>query len=183
MSKLYAGLLVIASMLALSGLGLMGLVLFTHLIDLVPTMLACLADYFRSHPFVSALFISVVGGAVVTWLWSWLLHRLNQQNYERLPEDARKRHHAFSITIGGVERLLLTTLVIWLAGAVGPLGAAWLGVKAVVGWAGMDKTEHHAASHAARARFSVTLLGSAISFLWAIGCGIWARGLAGLPKF
>jgi hypothetical protein len=36
MSKLYAGLLVIASMLVLSGLGLIGLVLFTHLIDLVP---------------------------------------------------------------------------------------------------------------------------------------------------
>ena len=34
MSKLYAGFLVIASMLALSGLGMLGLVLITHLIDL-----------------------------------------------------------------------------------------------------------------------------------------------------
>ena len=32
MSKLYAGLLVIASMLALSALGMLGLVLFTHII-------------------------------------------------------------------------------------------------------------------------------------------------------
>jgi hypothetical protein len=36
MSKLYAGLLVIASMLALSALGTLGLVLITHLIDFLP---------------------------------------------------------------------------------------------------------------------------------------------------
>src|SRR5262249_46094137 len=159
--------LVIASMLALSGLGVIGLVLFTHFIDLVPAMF----DLLSSHPFISALSISVVVGALVTWPLSWLLHSL-------LLAEARQRYHTLSITIGGVERLLLTTLVIWLPAAVGPLGAAWLGAKAVVGWAGMDKTEGHAASPEARARFSVTLLGSAISFFWAIGWGIWARGLA-----
>jgi hypothetical protein len=175
MSKLYAGFFVIASMLALSGLGVIGLVLFTHFIDLVPTMF----DLLGSHPFISALSISVVVGALVTWLWSSLLHWLNHESYEELPADARKKHHTFSITIGAVERLLLTALVIWLPAAVGPLGAAWLGGKAAVGWAGMGAPE----GHAARARFVVTLLGSAISFLWAIGWGIWARGLAGLPKF
>jgi hypothetical protein len=35
MSKLYAGLFVIASMLALSGFGLLGLILFTNLINLL----------------------------------------------------------------------------------------------------------------------------------------------------
>jgi hypothetical protein len=40
MSKLYAGLLVIASMLALSGLGMLGLVLITHLIVLGANMTA-----------------------------------------------------------------------------------------------------------------------------------------------
>jgi hypothetical protein len=167
MSKLYAGFLVIASMLALSGLGMIGLALFTHFIDLVPAMY----DLLSSHPFISALFISVVGGVLV----SLLLHWLNKNAYATLPEDAR-----ISVTIGGVERLLLTFLVIWLPAAVGPLGAAWLGVKAVVGWAGMDAIE----GHAARARFLVTpLLGSAISFLWAIGWDIWARWMANLPKF
>jgi hypothetical protein len=124
-----------------------------------------------AHPFLSALFISVFGGALLTWLLSLLLHWLNQNNYATLP---------FSVTIGGVERLLLTFLVIWLPAAVGPLGAAWLGVKAVVGWAGTGATQ----DHAARARFLVTpLLGSAISFFWAIGWGVWARWMAELPKF
>jgi hypothetical protein len=129
------------------------------------------ADCISAHPFISAVFISVFGGVLV----SWLLHRLNQSSYATLPEDA-----PISATIGGIERLLLTFLVIWLPAAVGPLGAAWLGVKAVVGWARMDATE----GHAARARSLVTpLLGSAISFLWAIGCGVWARWMANLPKF
>jgi hypothetical protein len=183
MLKLSAGLLVIASMLALSGLGLISLVLFTRLIDLVPAMLELLSNYFSCHPFWSALFIFSIGlGVPVTWLWSWILHSLNQKNYEKLPEDAGKRHHAFSITFGIVERALLTTLVLWLPMAVGPIAAAWLGVKAVVGWAGMNEAEDHKAGHPARARFSVTLLGSAFSFLWAIGWGIWARWMAGMPN-
>jgi hypothetical protein len=36
MSKLYAGLLVIASMLALSAFGALGLVVITHLINFLP---------------------------------------------------------------------------------------------------------------------------------------------------
>jgi hypothetical protein len=36
MSKLYAGFLVIAAMLALSALGTLGLVLLTHLINFLP---------------------------------------------------------------------------------------------------------------------------------------------------
>jgi hypothetical protein len=180
MSKLCAGLIVIASMLALSGLGLLGLVV-VNLINLVSTrMFGCLADYISSHPFLSALFIfSIALGVPATWLWSWILHSLNKKNYEKLPGEAGKRHHAFSITFGILERTLLTALVIWLPMAVGPLAAAWLGVKAVVGWAGMNETENHRAGHPARARFSVTLLGSGFSFLWAIGWGIWARWMAG----
>ena len=180
MSKLYGGLLVIATMLALSGLGTLGLALVTQLINLAETTMFA-TDGISSHPFASALIISTVVGALVTWLWSSLLHCLNKKNYEELPDDARKRHYAFSFIIGAVERMLITTLVLWLPMAVGPLAAAWLGVKAVVGWAGMDKKPDYAASHPARARFTVTLLGSAISFLWAIGCGIWARWMAGIP--
>src|SRR5262249_262197 len=181
MSKLYAGLLVIASMLALSGGGLIGLVLFTHLIDLVPTMFGSLTDYIISHPFWSAVFIFSIGlGVPATWLWSWVWHRANQKNFVQLPKEARERHHAFSIFVGVVERGLLTTLVIWLPMAVGPLAAAWLGVKAVVGWAGMNESPLHKGTHPARARFTVTIVGSAFSFLWAIGWGIWARWMIGI---
>jgi hypothetical protein len=120
--------------------------------------LACV----NSHPFFSALFMSVVIGIPVTWVWSNALHRALKKDY------ADSRQHWIGITFGILERCLLTTFILWLPQAAGPFVGAWIAVKAVTGWGDLDqKTEK------GRARFAVTLMGSLGSILWAVGWGVW----------
>ena len=158
MSKLYSALFIIGLQFAMAALGMIILVVITNITHLV----AALADGIAAHRFTSALFISVIIGIPVTWAWSNFCHRFYREN------SGDQRYHALSITFGVLERTLITTLVLWLPMAVGPFAGAWLVVKSIVGWAGMDVKEH-----AARARFSVTLFGSLVSILWALGWGIW----------
>lgn len=115
-----------------------------------------------------ALLISVAGGAVLTFAWSEVSHRLNRKNYTE-PEQLI-RHRTLSFIFGVLQRALLTTFAIWIPMAVGPFAGTWLVAKSIVNWAGMD-----AKSHAGRARFSVALFGSLVSILWAVAWGIWGN--------
>jgi len=133
-------------------------------------------DVINFHPFLSALLISVIGGIPVTLAWSEFCHWINRKSHHDPKPDPRYRWLSF--TFGVLERAMLTTLVLWLPTAVGGFAGAWLIVKSVVGWADFIKKQEE---HEGRARFSVTLFGSLVSFLWAIGWGIWGMTVP-LPR-
>lgn len=116
----------------------------------------------KNYPFVTALTMSVVVGMVVTWIWSSILHRMLKKDYndQRLPW--------IGVAFGVLERGLLTTFVLWLPQAAGPFVGAWIAVKAVTGWGDLDQKQEKG-----RRRYAVTLMGSMLSILWAVGWGIW----------
>jgi uncharacterized membrane protein YccC len=77
----------------------------------------------------AALLASMLGCAIITLVWAevsyWLLRRSS-------PEfTGNDRSRLVSALAGILERLLLTTLTIWLDGAVGAITAALLAVKAM----------------------------------------------------
>jgi hypothetical protein len=126
--------------------------------------MATILDLCRLHPFAAALLVSVVGGIPVTLAWSQAFHWILRKTY------ADHRRVWIGVTFGLLERTLLTTFVLWLPMAVGPFAGTWIVAKGIIGWGDLDsKTED------GRARYAVTLMGSLVSILWAIGWGIWGN--------
>ncbi|MCX7311401.1 MAG: hypothetical protein WCG92_21700 [Hyphomicrobiales bacterium] len=123
-------------------------------------------SFANDHRFLTAMILSVFGGIPVTWLWTEFLHRL----LKRTETDIRRQW--VGITFGILERTLLTTFVLWLPIGAGAFAGAWIIVKAVTGWGGLDQK-----LEPARARYAVVLMGTIVSIIWAIGWGIW-----GMPE-
>ncbi|MFY9771019.1 MAG: hypothetical protein WBG18_03865 [Xanthobacteraceae bacterium] len=98
--------------------------------------------FLSSHPFLSALLISVIAGIPVTALWTEICHWLFLRN------DPSPRARWISAMFGVLERALLTTFVLWLPMAAGPFAGAWIVVKAVIGWGDHDlkQTTHESAT-------------------------------------
>ena len=123
---------------------------------------------FLTRPQTIALLASVVGGAFVTFIWSELWHAYLRRKMGGQPLNDRAR--PIGITLGILERLLLTAFVLWLPTAVGAFAGAWILVKSAGGWGDIAREKPHA-----RMRFFVHLSGSIASVLWAVGCGMLAR--------
>jgi len=117
----------------------------------------------------AALIASVVLGAVVTFIWAEVSYRLLRRSYPEVSVKGRNR--AASAIVGMMERLLLTSLAIWLQPALGPIAAAFFGVKAALSWGELKDLNHRAS----RTRYSVSFMNSLVSIGWAIACGIWAK--------
>jgi hypothetical protein len=117
----------------------------------------------------AALLASVLGGAIITLVWAevsyWLLRRSS-------PEfTGNDRSRLVSALAGILERLLLTTLTIWLDGAVGAITAALLAVKAITAWGELKDV----LPGPSRKRFTAAFLNGFVSVSWAIVWGIWAK--------
>jgi hypothetical protein len=110
--------------------------------------------------------LSVVVGIPVTYFWSRLLHEVVQGR--RAPEDQQAdRIPWIPLTIGILERAMITTLVGWnVSGAASFIGA-WIVVKSAGGWANWSKGTTYG-----RAVLFVGLLGSAMSVLFALFGGL-----------
>lgn len=120
---------------------------------------------------VTAYSVSVLGGAVVTFGWSSILHwKLSQDLKSGDEAGTPKRLLWVPAMLGVFERTLITTFVLFMPIAVGPFVGAWISIKAVGGW-GLFKNP----SEYNRALFMIGLLGSAMSVLWAVIVGLLAR--------
>lgn len=104
----------------------------------------------------------------ITFGWAEFLHWMIRANRTDRPPDTRRRW--FGITLGFLERGLVTAFILWLPNAAGPFIGAWLVVKAATGWGDFGREQ---TSEPARARYAVVLLASLGSIIWAVGWGIW----------
>ena len=95
------------------------------------------------------------------------------------------KHSAFTVLTGVIERLAVTLLTVWSAGAALAFSGAWVGLKMAAGWNrpgrqesyqfGSDVSEPEQWMRAARGAIS-SLLGSLVSLGFGIVGGLVVRG-------
>lgn len=114
--------------------------------------------------------ISLLGGLVVTYIWSAFLHsRLRKYGHQTEPEA--QRIWWIPLLVGVLERAIITTMVAFkISGAAGFIGA-WVAVKSAGGWASWSKGTTYG-----RAVLFAGLLGSAMSILFGLTGGIIIAG-------
>jgi hypothetical protein len=134
------------------------------------TIYIAFVDFFRSRAGI-ALLASVLGGVVATVIWAEISHFLLRKSY---PEFTGKdRSNLIGPIMGIVERLLLTILTLWLPQALGPIAAAVIAVKAVLGWGDLQASN----TRPGRTRYSVSFMNGLVSIIWAVAWGIWGTAL------
>jgi hypothetical protein len=116
----------------------------------------------------AALIASVVIGVVLTFIWAEVSYKLLRRSYPEITGKDRSR--VIGPLVGMIERLLLTTLTIWLQPAVGPIAASFFAVKAVLSWGELKDLN----LRVSRARYAISFMNGMVSVTWAIICGIWA---------
>lgn len=120
-----------------------------------------------------ALFVSIwVVGIVTKPITDYFHAQLRRQHGEDY--KPAERINWIGSLIGYLERGLLTILVIWLPGAVGPTLAAIIAVKAASGWGSMGQDKP-----AGRARYFVIFMGTMVSCTLAVVCGLVTASLIG----
>jgi hypothetical protein len=114
------------------------------------------------HPdvaqYIEAYLISVVAGHFIVAPILWVMRRsvgLDEKMFE-----------LSLFWLGGTERVIATTLVIWAPSYVAPFIGAWVALKIAASWQRMPSTsENRQGTH-------IALIGSALSFAVAIGAGL-----------
>jgi hypothetical protein len=115
---------------------------------------------------------SVLGGGLITFVWSDFLHsKLRGMRESDGKEFVEERIHWIPVLIGAVERTLFTILVAFSVEASGAFCGGWVTAKAI---GGMGPWNNSSPLH--RARVGVSLLGSGFSLLVGVSCGLWLRG-------
>jgi hypothetical protein len=123
-------------------------------------------EFFRTPPGI-ALLASVVGGVVVIFIWV----TLTNWAYKKIYPDQFTQPDGGQIIAqigGGLERLLLTILTLWVQPALGPLAAGVLTVRVALGW---GEFEHNKLKK--RFRLYASFLNGLVSVIWAIAWGVW----------
>ena len=110
--------------------------------------------------------LSVIVAMPVAYYWSSFLHGAVQRL--RTESDAEaERVPWIPLTVGVLERAIITTLVGWnVSGSAGFMGA-WVAVKSAGGWASWSKGTTYG-----RSILFVGLLGNAVSILFAVAGGL-----------
>jgi hypothetical protein len=80
--------------------------------------------YLKDHV-ANAYLISILGGAIITMLWSFILHKAYATDQVRWP--------SIPLLLGVFERGLFTTFAIWVPSGLGPFLGTWIVVKAAGG--------------------------------------------------
>jgi hypothetical protein len=122
------------------------------------------------------LCFSVFGGAILTFVWSDFLHaklRVIPNGGAAALEEPRVPW--VPILIGAVERALFTLMIAFSVEASGAFCGGWVTAKAITGMGPWN-----ANSPQNRARVGVSMLGSGLSLLIGVACGLilraWLRG-------
>jgi hypothetical protein len=132
--------------------------------------LSWISGYAKTY-WVIALLISVFVGHFIPRYVTKHLYKVVE---EKTKNETDKDRPIVFITelprwIGWIERTLVTLVVMWLPASAGTVIAALLALKMAGGW-GALKT----GTTKARAVYSVSLVGSLLSILWAVLCGVLA---------
>jgi hypothetical protein len=153
MSKLYVGFLVIASMLVLSGLGFLGLVLITNLIDLLQAAM-------QINVYIAVYFLVCFGGHyVVAYLMlfmRWLVGLVTDPWHEWM-----------GFLIGITERAVALTLLVWAPRYLVTFIGGWVLLKFAIGW------RRTALNHMVARGSQLALIGNVLSFAIAIPGGLY----------
>lgn len=116
-----------------------------------------------------ALFYSIFGGALITWAWGNTAHWIIRKKFKEL--DVNDRGWFVAAYMGALDRLLITTLTIWVQSGLGEVIAALIAVKVVLQWGDLPNAT---STRPGKTRFAVSLTNNVVSITWAIMCGIWA---------
>jgi hypothetical protein len=130
--------------------------------------LVLLSDYAKTYWIVSLLISVFLGGLLPKYLTIYLygvVDKLEKEPGDKPIADVP----VLPWLTGYVERALVTVVVMWFPASAGTLIVGWLALKMAGGW-GALKT----GTTRARASYSVALVGSLLSILWALGWGMLA---------
>ena len=130
--------------------------------------LVVLSDYAKTYWFVSFLISVFAGGLLPKYLTTYLYDVVEKLEKEGDDRPIAKVPGLPGLT-GYVERALVTVVVMWLPASAGTLIAAWLALKMAGGWGAL-----RTGTTRARASYSVALVGSLLSIMWALGWGLLA---------
>jgi hypothetical protein len=122
--------------------------------------------FFRSRAGI-AILASVLLGAVFTGIWARTSHWFLRKCFQFPPDNLG---FLIGVLMGIVERLLLTITTLWEPQALGPIAAALIAVKEILGWADLKPKDNDRPS---RIRYSVSFMNNLVSVIWAISWGIW----------
>jgi hypothetical protein len=131
-----------------------------------------LLDCFQAIPKpLIALAGSVVLGGIFMYLWSEMLHARLQKQF---PDVITEKDRVLWVAMlgGALNRSFMTTVVIWLPQATGPIAALLVSITAVLGWGHLNRKTTEG-----RARFNVSVMNGIASIFWAIAWGIWGMPL------
>jgi hypothetical protein len=120
---------------------------------------------FLSNPEI-ALAISVIGGALVTFIWAECWYRAFRKQLGANSQRAR----GIAALNGVVIRGLLTTTVIWMPQTTGAIVAGLLAVHGFTAWGGLQPQQQE--NIHGRTRYTISMLNHIISIFWAIAWGI-----------
>ncbi len=107
--------------------------------------------------------VSVIVAIPFTFGWSWLLHHLIED--KNVPPPARIKW--IPLMIGILERALITTVVGWDLPGSAVFVIGWMVLKTAGSWQDLQS-----GTPDSRARFSVGLLGTLLSVLFALIGGV-----------
>ncbi len=114
---------------------------------------------------------SIVGGGFLTFVWSdYLHHKLRGAAAPDDKEAHEPRILWIPALIGVLERALFTIMIAWGVEASGAFCGGWITAKAI---SGMGPWNGDTALH--RARIGVGFLGSGLSLLIGVVCGLCLR--------
>lgn len=117
---------------------------------------------------VAALFLSVVVGGLISYLWIELLYWFLNRDLASEPDANTDRIWWVPMIVGMVERGIATTLMIWTPNLLVGFIAGWMALKVAGGWGLLkEPTKRNRSTNA------IGLLGSVISLGWAIGIGLY----------
>jgi hypothetical protein len=158
MSKLYVGFFVLASMLALSGLGLLGLVLITNLINLLQAAMQIIV-YIAAY-----ILVCIVGNYIVAYIMLFLKWLVGL--------DTRPIIEWMGFWIGFTERAVALTLVILAPRYLVTFVGGWILLKFAIGWQRTPLTPKLARG------VQLALIANVLSFGIAIAVGLYLNPTA-----
>jgi hypothetical protein len=129
-----------------------------------------ISGYAKTY-WVTALLISVfVGHFIPKYVTKHLCNKVVQEA-KKETEDDRPIVFISELPrwIGWIERALITLVVMWLPASAGTVIAGLLALKMAGGWGAVKS-----GTTQARAVYSVSLIGSLLSILWAVLWGVLA---------
>jgi len=132
--------------------------------------LPLISGYAKTY-WIASLLISVFAGHFIPKYVTKHLYKVVQVQAKKETEEDRPIVFISELPrwIGWIERTLITLVVMWLPASAGTVIAGLLALKMAGGWGAVKS-----GTTQARAVYSVSLIGSLLSILWAVLWGVLA---------